>query len=148
MCLDAVLNLAFALSLLCFVVMHISLLLSNTTSVEVINTLLLSLFTLFELVYSKWYCHSCMRLLLPCVRDPAYCCSLGIEIMPGYLLEWQPRHLHACSLKSNPNEILFLGKITENFLAWQLEMCQFYGRFYFIYRKQNHEVHLVNSWFW
>ncbi|KAL0398051.1 UNVERIFIED_CONTAM: putative protein S-acyltransferase 12 [Sesamum calycinum] len=30
-----VLNLAFALSLLCFVVMHISLLLSNTTSVEV-----------------------------------------------------------------------------------------------------------------
>ncbi|RDX73832.1 putative protein S-acyltransferase 12, partial [Mucuna pruriens] len=34
-CLDAVLNLAFALSLLCFVVMHISLLLSNTTSVEV-----------------------------------------------------------------------------------------------------------------
>ncbi|XP_027336236.1 probable protein S-acyltransferase 12 isoform X3 [Abrus precatorius] len=34
-CLNAVLNLAFALSLLCFVVMHISLLLSNTTSVEV-----------------------------------------------------------------------------------------------------------------
>lgn len=33
--LDAVLNLAFSLSLLCFVVMHISLLLSNTTSVEV-----------------------------------------------------------------------------------------------------------------
>ncbi|KAG6420324.1 hypothetical protein SASPL_116848 [Salvia splendens] len=31
----AVLNLAFVLSLLCFVVMHISLLLSNTTSVEV-----------------------------------------------------------------------------------------------------------------
>lgn len=34
-CLDAVLNLAFALSLLCFIVMHLSLLLSNTTSVEV-----------------------------------------------------------------------------------------------------------------
>ncbi|KAK4488698.1 hypothetical protein RD792_004475 [Penstemon davidsonii] len=33
--LDAVVNLAFALSLLCFVVMHASLLLSNTTSVEV-----------------------------------------------------------------------------------------------------------------
>lgn len=34
----AVLNLAFSLSLLCFVVMHISLLSSNTTSVEVINS--------------------------------------------------------------------------------------------------------------
>ncbi|BAT87806.1 protein S-acyltransferase [Vigna angularis] len=33
--LASILNLAFALSLLCFVVMHISLLLSNTTSVEV-----------------------------------------------------------------------------------------------------------------
>ena len=33
--LDAVLNLAFALSLLCFVVMHASLLSSNTTSIEV-----------------------------------------------------------------------------------------------------------------
>ncbi|KAK2965518.1 hypothetical protein RJ640_008868 [Escallonia rubra] len=33
--LDAVLNLAFALSLLCFVIMHLSLLSSNTTSVEV-----------------------------------------------------------------------------------------------------------------
>lgn len=33
--LDAVLNFAFALSLLCFVVMHASLLSSNTTSVEV-----------------------------------------------------------------------------------------------------------------
>lgn len=32
---DAVLNLAFALSLLCFVIMHTSLLMSNTTSVEV-----------------------------------------------------------------------------------------------------------------
>lgn len=35
MYLDAVLNLAFALSLLCFVVLHASLLSSNTTSVEV-----------------------------------------------------------------------------------------------------------------
>ncbi|XP_061372861.1 probable protein S-acyltransferase 12 isoform X2 [Gastrolobium bilobum] len=33
--LASILNLAFALSLLCFVVMHVSLLLSNTTSVEV-----------------------------------------------------------------------------------------------------------------
>ncbi|XP_050916902.1 probable protein S-acyltransferase 12 isoform X2 [Lathyrus oleraceus] len=33
--LTSILNLAFALSLLCFVVMHLSLLLSNTTSVEV-----------------------------------------------------------------------------------------------------------------
>nr|XP_016471166.1 PREDICTED: uncharacterized protein LOC107793346 isoform X5 [Nicotiana tabacum] len=33
--LDAVLNLAFSLSLLCFVIMHASLLSSNTTSVEV-----------------------------------------------------------------------------------------------------------------
>ncbi|GJW89045.1 hypothetical protein Tco_0164385 [Tanacetum coccineum] len=32
--LDAVLNLAFALSLLCFIIMHASLLLTNTTSVE------------------------------------------------------------------------------------------------------------------
>ncbi|XP_022633549.1 probable protein S-acyltransferase 12 isoform X3 [Vigna radiata var. radiata] len=36
--LASILNLAFALSLLCFVVMHISLLLSNTTSVEVFGT--------------------------------------------------------------------------------------------------------------
>ena len=33
--LDAVINLAFALSLLCFIVMHVSLLSSNTTSIEV-----------------------------------------------------------------------------------------------------------------
>jgi len=33
--LDAVLNLAFALSLLCFLVMHASLVSSNTTSIEV-----------------------------------------------------------------------------------------------------------------
>lgn len=37
MCLDAVLNLAFALSLLCFIVMHASLISSNTTSIEVIK---------------------------------------------------------------------------------------------------------------
>ncbi|XP_058738798.1 probable protein S-acyltransferase 12 isoform X2 [Vicia villosa] len=36
--LTSILNLAFALSLLCFVVMHLSLLLSNTTSVEVFGT--------------------------------------------------------------------------------------------------------------
>lgn len=35
MYLDAVINLAFALSLLCFIVMHVSLLSSNTTSIEV-----------------------------------------------------------------------------------------------------------------
>ncbi|KAI9181296.1 hypothetical protein LWI28_013519 [Acer negundo] len=34
-----ILNMAFALSLLCFIVMHASLLSSNTTSIEVINTI-------------------------------------------------------------------------------------------------------------
>lgn len=42
--LDAVLNLAFALSLLCFIVMHASLVSSNTTSVEVITTMFTSFF--------------------------------------------------------------------------------------------------------
>lgn len=55
-CLDAVLNLAFALSLLCFVVMHISLLLSNTTSVEVSNQYNVFLFTLFVLVNGHAQC--------------------------------------------------------------------------------------------
>jgi hypothetical protein len=48
--LDAVLNLAFALSLLCFVVMHASLVSSNTTSVEVINTIFTCCFLDFDSV--------------------------------------------------------------------------------------------------
>lgn len=59
MCLyfDAVLNLAFALSLLCFVVMHASLLLSNTTSIEVMKievvtcSFFISLIVLLQLDY-------------------------------------------------------------------------------------------------
>lgn len=50
--LDAVLNLAFALSLLCFVVMHASLVSSNTTSVEVINTMFTFCFPDFGYVNS------------------------------------------------------------------------------------------------
>lgn len=110
MCLDAVLNLAFALSLLCFVVMHISLLLSNTTSVEVINTLLVSLFTLFKQVYGNCiviHAWDCCYLVSEIQHIP---CCLGFGIMPSYLLAWQCRHSHACSLKSTPNGILFLRK--------------------------------------
>lgn len=48
--LDAVLNLAFALSLLCFIIMHASLVSSNTTSVEVTNTLFTCCFLDFDSV--------------------------------------------------------------------------------------------------
>ena len=59
--LDAVLNLAFALSLLCFIIMHASLVSSNTTSVEVINTLFTCFFLDFDSV--NLFMASCPLLL-------------------------------------------------------------------------------------
>lgn len=58
--LDTVLNLAFSLSLLCFVVMHSSLVLSNTTTIEVI--------------YMN-YLHSLLLYLLLCKAYVILCCA-------------------------------------------------------------------------